>query len=175
MLESISGWVPGSVTYNGMTYTITGGQTTFTKGVMDTLTISGAIVGLSGLSSVSNLLTIAWTPSTLDDNSGATSPNLTSLYSGATYTFNSTLLGDLSADNPVPVGSSGIITSACPSTCPTSDAAMTSSTGTYQVSNETLTFATTTPEPASFLLIGAGLITVSILRRKRAGRSRSAK
>jgi hypothetical protein len=158
-----------------MTYTITGGTTTFTKGMMDTLTISGAITGLAGLSSASNLLSIAWTPSTADDQAGATSPNLTYLYSGATYSFNSTLLGDLSALNPAASGSPGFITNDCVSGCSPAGTAMTSTSGTYRVSGDTLSFATATPEPASFALIGVGLIAVSIIRKKKARRSDSAK
>ncbi len=174
-LQSISGWAPGSVTYNGMTYTITGGQTTFTKGMMDTLTISGAITGLAGLSSVSNLLSVSWAPSTADDKAGSTSPHMTYLYSGATFTFNSTLLSDLSAYNPTVFGSPGFITDGCTTTCSPNGTAMTSATGTYQVASETLSFATSTPEPASFLLIGAALIAGSIMCRKKAARSGSAR
>jgi hypothetical protein len=158
-----------------MTYTITGGQTTFTKGLMDTLTISGAITGLAGLSNVSNLLTISWAPSTADDKTGSTSPRMTYLYAGATYTFNPTLLGDLSAYNPTVSGSPGFITDSCATTCSPAGTAMTSASGTYQIASQTLTFATTAPEPASFLLIGVGLIAASIVRRKKAVRSDSTK
>jgi hypothetical protein len=158
-----------------MTYTIAGGKTTFTKGMMDTLTISGAIPGLAGLSSASNLLSVWWAPSTADDKAGSTSPHMTYLYANAAYTFNPTLLSDLSAYNPTVFGSPGFITDGCTTTCSPAGTAMTSASGTYQIASETLSFATSTPEPASFLLIGAGLIAASILRKKKSARGDSDK
>jgi len=142
--------------------------------MMDTLTISGAITGLAGLRNVSNLLTVAWTPSTADDKPGSMSPQMTYLYANATYAFNPTLLGDLPAHNPTVFGSPGFITDGC-TTCSPADTPMTSASGTYQIASETLSFATSTPEPASFLLIGAGLIAASIIRRKKSARSDSDK
>jgi hypothetical protein len=143
--------------------------------MMDTLTISGAIAGLAGLSSASNLLSVAWTPSTLDDQAGSTSPHMTYVYANAAYTFNPTLLSDLSAYNPTVFGSTGFTTDGCTTTCSPAGAAMTSANGTYQIASDTLTFETSAPEPASFLLIGAGLIAASILRKKKSARRYSDK
>jgi hypothetical protein len=175
-LQGISGWAPGSVTYNGMTYTVTGGTTTFTKGVMDTLTMSGTITGLAGLSSVSNLLAVSWwTPSTADEKSGGTSPNPIYLHSGAVYVFHPLLINDLSFENPTGSASPGFSTNGCVSTCSPADIVTTSSSATYPASIETLSVAASTPEPASFLLIGAGLIAASIVRKKKIHRSGSAR
>ncbi|HEV8542328.1 MAG TPA: PEP-CTERM sorting domain-containing protein [Verrucomicrobiae bacterium] len=150
-----------------MTYTVTGGTTTFTKGVMDTLTMSGTITGLAGLSSVSNLLAVSWwTPSAADEKSGGTSPNPIYLHSGTTYVFHPLLPTDLSAENPTGSGSPGFSTNGCVSTCSPADTVTTSASGPYQGSIETLSVAASTPEPASFLLIGAGLIAASIVRKK---------
>ena len=72
-------------------------------------------------------------------------------------------------------GSPAFNTDQCMSECSAPGMATVPVSGTNEEPSETRTFAARAPEPASFLLIGAGLIAASIVRRKKAAPPESTK
>ncbi len=159
--------ITGAPDDNGSDISITDGELTYDTSTHD-LTLQGEITSL-GINSVQTLVS-AMVPAA-DVTATTNYPTDTSVsvsFDDATsVTINSTLLTDMGfTGSTVDTVSNGAgATGSCTASC----------TGTYSAISEILgaTVTASTPEPAPFALLGAGLLAIGFARRKRGSKSRA--
>jgi hypothetical protein len=166
VLTAISGWNLTSFagytdTSADVSVTVSGGKILFTA-------LAGAFTGaLSNLDGAGAFLTI-----TLPGASGlsGTQPMLTETYGTGSGLLSAAAAADLSVGTALTNFSNSFFTNACASGC----SGTTGSTvnGTYDVQSNTNTYTATpsaaAPEPGSFFLLGAAMLAVSVLYKRKA-------